>query len=321
MAILIDGTQRVLVQGITGREGMTRTRLMTAYGTMVVAGVTPGKGRQVIEGIPVFDTVGEAWEKAGPIDISVLFIPAPLVKSAALEAMAAGVKRLVVVPDRVPIYDVLEIAAAAQQADAQFVGPNTLGVLSPGQGVLGMMGGRAASAREWFFPGPVGITSRSGGITTSIAYYLAQIGIGASTLVHVGGDPVVGLPHPAVMRLFEHDPATKAIVMFGEIGTSQEEQVADLILAGELTKPVIACIGGKSARSGTRFSHAGAIVEGEHGTYDGKVARLREAGAIVVEAFNDIPQVTCDVLMSMGAAKDDRGEQFALENGDYPGPA
>ncbi|HML21979.1 MAG TPA: CoA-binding protein [Aggregatilinea sp.] len=301
MAILIDATKRVLVQGITGREGLARTRLMASYGTQVVAGVTPGKGGQTIEGIPVYDTVGEAWEQSGPIDISVLFIPAPLVKSAALESIAAGIKLLVIVPDRVPIYDVLEIADAAQRAGALFVGPNTLGVLSPGQGVLGMMGGRAASAREWFFPGPVGISSRSGGITTSMAYYLAQAGIGASTLVHVGGDPIVGLPHPAVMRLFEQDPATKAIVMFGEIGTSQEEQVADLIEAGALTKPVIAYIGGKSARSGTRFSHAGAIIEGGRGTHEGKVARLRDAGATVVDAFNNIPAATRDVLARIGA--------------------
>lgn len=296
MAILTDRTQRVLVQGITGREGITRTRLMKAYGTQVVAGVTPGKGGQAIEGIPVFDTVGEAWEQAGPLDASVLFIPAPLVKSAALEAVAAGIKLLVIVPDRVPIYDVLEIADAAQHAGAQFVGPNTLGVLSPDQGVLGMIGGRADSAREWFFPGPVGVTSRSGGITTSIAYYLARAGIGTSTLIHVGGDPIVGLPHPSVMRLFERDPQTQAIVMFGEIGTSQEEQVADLIAAGKLTKPVIAYIGGKGAKQGTRFSHAGAIIEGSRGTHEGKVARLREVGAIVVESFADIPQVTRDVL-------------------------
>ena len=300
MAILIDRTKRVLVQGITGREGLTRTRLMKAYGTQVVAGVTPGKGGHKVEGTPVFDTVGEAWEHVGPLDISVLFIPAPLVKSAALEAIAAGIKLLVIVPDRVPTYDVLEIIDAAQRAGAQFVGPNTLGVLSPDQGVLGMMGGRAASAREWFFPGPVGVTSRSGGITTSMAYYLARAGIGTSTLVHVGGDPIVGLPHPSVMRLFERDPQTRAVVMFGEIGTSQEEQVADLIAAGELTKPVIAYIGGKGARRGTRFSHAGAIIEGERGTHEGKVARLRDAGATVVESFGDIPQATRDVLASLG---------------------
>ncbi len=302
MSILIDGSQRVIVQGITGREGQARARLMKAYGTNVVAGVTPGKGGAEVEGIPVFDSVFAAGEELGPIDVSVLFIPAPLVKSAALEALAAGVKLLVIVPDRVPIYDVLEIADAAGRCGAQFVGPNTLGVLSPGRGVLGMMGGQAASARKWFFPGPVGVTSRSGGITTSMAYYLAQAGIGASTLVHVGGDPIVGLPHPAVMRLFEQDPDTRAVVMFGEIGTSQEEQVADLIAAGEITKPVIAYIGGRGAKRGTRFSHAGAIIEGESGSYEGKVARLREAGALVVESFADIPRATRQLLDEMGVA-------------------
>ena len=300
MAILIDGSKRVLVQGITGREGMARARLMAGYGTQIVAGVTPGKGGQIVADVPVYDTVGEAWEHVGPLDASVLFIPAPLVKSAALEAIAAGIKLLVIVPDRVPVYDVLEIIAAADRAGAQFLGPNTLGVLSPDQGVLGMMGGRATSAREWFFPGPVGISSRSGGITTSIAYYLAQAGIGASTLVHVGGDPVVGLPHPAVTRLFERDPQTRLIVLFGEIGTSQEEQVADLIAAGDLTKPVIAYIGGKGAKSGTRFSHAGAIIEGELGTHAGKVARLRAAGVTVVDTFADIPRVTRAKLDEMG---------------------
>jgi len=296
MSILIDQTKRVLVQGITGREGMTRTRLMREYGTQVVGGVTPGRGGQDVEGLPVFDTVQEAWEEAGPLDVSVLFIPAPLVKSAALEAIEAGVKLLVIVPDRVPIYDVLVIAKAAKSAGARFVGPNTLGVLSPDKAVLGMMGGRAASARSWFFQGPVGIISRSGGITSSMAYYLAQQGIGATTLVHVGGDPVVGLPQPEVIKLFEKDPDTRAVAMFGEIGGTQEERVADLMLAGEFSKPLVAFIGGKAAKSGTRFSHAGAIVEGNRGTHEGKVAKLREAGAVVVDAFDDLPRAMKDVL-------------------------
>jgi succinyl-CoA synthetase alpha subunit len=300
MSILIDQTKRVLVQGITGREGMTRTKLMVGYGTNVVAGVTPGRGGQEVEGIPVFDTIEEAWEKAGPLDVSVLFIPAPLVKSAALEAIDAGVKLLVIVPDRVPIYDVLVIAKRAKEAGAKFVGPNTLGVLSPDKAVLGMMGGRAASARSWFFQGPVGISSRSGGITSSMAYYLAREGIGATTLVHVGGDAVVGLPHPEVVKLFERDSDTKAVVMFGEIGTSQEEQVADLIEAGEFTKPLVAFIGGKAAKSGTRFSHAGAIVEGGRGTYEGKVERLRGVGATIVESFMDLPKATKEVLAKLG---------------------
>jgi len=300
MAILIDEAKRVLVQGITGREGRIRARLMQEYGTQVVAGVTPGKGGQEIDGVPVFDTVQEAWEKVGAFEVSVLFIPAPIVKSAALEAIDAGVKLLVIVPDRVPIYDVLEIAYAAKQTGARFVGPNTLGVLSPGKAVLGMIGGRAASARAWFFPGPVGITSRSGGITSSMAYYLAQEGIGATTLVHVGGDVVVGLPQPEVVKLFQSDPETKAIVMFGEIGGSQEEQVADLVNTGEVTKPIVAFIGGKAAKSGTRFSHAGAIIEGNRGTYQGKVERLREVDVTVVETFGELPQATLAVLRKHG---------------------
>lgn len=273
---------------------------MTEYGTKVVAGCTPGRGGEEVEGIPVYDTVLEAWEQAGPLDVSVLFIPAPLVKSAALEAIDAGVKLLVIIPDRVPIYDVLVIAKRAKEAGAKFVGPNTLGVLSPDKAVLGMIGGRAASAREWFFPGPVGVTSRSGGITSAMAYYLAQEGIGATTLVHVGGDVVVGLPHPEVVKLFEADPETKAVVMFGEIGTSQEEQVADLIEAGEFTKPLVAFIGGKAAKAGTRFSHAGAIIEGGRGTHEGKVERLREVGAVVVDSFGDIPKATKRVLAELG---------------------
>jgi succinyl-CoA synthetase alpha subunit len=300
MSILIDQSKRVLVQGITGREGRARAQLMKEYGTQIVAGVTPGKGGQEVDGVPVFDTVQEAWETIGVIDISVLFIPAPIVKNAALEAIDAGVKLLVIVPDRVPIYDVLEIADAARRTGSRFVGPNSLGVLSPNKAVLGMIGGRAESARTWFFPGPVGITSRSGGITSSIAYYLSQRGIGATTLVHVGGDVVVGLPHPEVIRLFQADPETKAIVMFGEIGGSQEEQVADLIEAGEVTKPVVAFIGGKAAKSGTRFSHAGAIIEGSRGTYEGKVRRLREVGATVVEAFGELPLMTEAVLERYG---------------------
>jgi succinyl-CoA synthetase alpha subunit len=273
---------------------------MTRYGTQVVAGVTPGKGGAQVDGIPVYDTVEEACENHGLIDISVLFIPAPYVKDAALEAIAAGVKLLVIVPDRVPIYDVLKIAQAAKDNNARFIGPNTLGVLSPGKAVVGMIGGRAESATSWFKQGPVGICSRSGGITSSIAYYLAEQGIGATTLVHVGGDVVVGTPHPDVVQLFQEDPETEAIVMFGEIGGTQEERVADLVLEGKVTKPIVAFIGGKAAKSGTRFSHAGAIVEGDRGTHAGKVKRLRAAGVTVVDAFGELPKKTKAVLQEHG---------------------
>lgn len=302
MAILIDQTKRVLVQGITGREGLLRTRLMLEYGTQVVAGCTPGKGGETVHGVPVFDTVEEAIEQVGPVDISVIFVPAPLVKDAALEAIAADIKLLVLIPDRVPLYDVLEIVHAAQQRGIRFVGPNTVGVLSPGKGLLGMVGGRAASAKAWFQPGPVGIVSRSGGMSVSTGYYLCKHGVGVSTIVHVGGDAVVGLPLPDVLELFEADEQTAAVVMFGEIGTTQEERVAELIERGAFTKPLVAYIGGKAAQSGTRFSHAGAIIEGERGTYEGKVSRLRAAGAYVVESFNDVPAVTKRVIEQLGVA-------------------
>jgi succinyl-CoA synthetase alpha subunit len=296
MSILVDNHKKVIVQGITGREGMARTRLMVGYGTQVVGGVTPGKGGENVLDLPVFDSVAECVENFGTIDISVIFVPAPLVKDAAIEALDSGVKLLVIVPDRVPIWDVLDISAKASRVGGRFVGPNTLGLLSPDKAVLGMMGGRAESARAWFKPGPVGVSSRSGGISSSIAYYLSREGIGSSTIIHVGGDAIVGTPHPDVMELFEADPETAAVVMFGEIGTSQEEQVADLIEQGKFTKPLIAYIGGKAAKEGTRFSHAGAIIEGGRGTYEGKVSLLREVGAHVVDSFNDLPKVTKEIL-------------------------
>lgn len=303
MSILVDETKKVLVQGITGREGMARTKLMQRYGTRVVAGCTPGKGGQDVLGVPVYDTVLEAVESTDGLDVSVIFVPAPLVKAAALESIAAGIKLLVIVPDRVPIYDVLEIAAAARDAGARFVGPNTLGILSPGRAVFGMMGGSAASAKDWFLPGRVGVSSRSGGITSSIAYYLSRAGVGLSTIVHVGGDAIIGTDHPAVMELFQDDPDTDCVVMFGEIGSSQEERVADLIEAGKFTKPLVAYIGGKGAQSGTRFSHAGAIIEGGRGTHEGKVKRLRDVGATVVDNFGDLPQAVKDVIGPMETAK------------------
>lgn len=300
MSILVDETSKVLVQGITGREGLVRTQLMKDYGTSVVAGVTPGKGGQNVCDVPVFDSVEEAWEASGPLDISVVFVPAMLVKNAALEAIAAGIKLVVIVPDRVPILDVLEIARFAEVEGARFVGPNTLGLVSPGKAVLGMIGGRAERAREWFRPGPVGVTSRSGGMTSAISYYLTEAGLGQSTIVHVGGDAVVGMSHPEVVAAFQEDEQTRLIVMFGEIGTTQEERVADLIESGQVTKPVVAYIGGKAAKSGTRFSHAGAIVEGTRGSHASKVERLKAVGVRIVDSIADIPQAAVQALESLG---------------------
>jgi succinyl-CoA synthetase alpha subunit len=301
MAIIIDESKRVLVQGITGREGQARTRLMLGYGTNVVAGVTPGKGGQEVQGVPVFNTVDEAMDLSekstgGPIDVSVVFVPARLVKAAAIDAIEAGVKTVVLVPDRVPVWDAMAIAATAQAHGAQFVGPNTLGVISPGRAVVGMIGGRAESAKAWFKQGPVGVISRSGGMSSSTAYYLGKQGIGCSTICHVGGDSVLGIRVPDAALMFQDDPDTKAIVIFGEIGGSQEEDLAALMTGGRVTKPVVAYIGGKAAKEGTRFSHAGAIIEGTRGTHDGKVEALTDAGAIVVPSFGDLPGAAAAAL-------------------------
>jgi succinyl-CoA synthetase alpha subunit len=302
MAILIDETKRVLVQGITGREGRARTRLMREYGTNVVGGVTPGKGGQNVLGVPVFNTPQEAVDSLGNIDISVLFVPAAGVKQAAISAIDAGIKLTVLVPDRVPVWDAMEVAAAATANGATFLGPNTLGALSPGRAVVGMIGGRAESARQWFKPGiprGVGVISRSGGMASSTGYYLGQAGVRLSTIVHIGGDAVLGVRIPDAALMFEADPFTEAIVIFGEIGSSQEEELAQLIVDRKVIKPVIAYIGGKAAREGTRFSHAGAIIEGGRGTHAGKVKALREAGASVVDSFGELPNAVVNLLRQM----------------------
>ena len=284
------------MQGITGREGSARTKLMLEYGTNIVGGCTPNRGGQTIENLPVFDSVAEAKNSLGAIDVSVIFVPAPRVKSAAIEAIEAGVPLLALIADRVPLYDVLEICEIAEEFGAKFVGPNTVGVMSPEKAVLGMMGGNAQTAKSWFHSGNVGIVSRSGGLSASTGYYVCQTGVGISTICHVGGDSVIGLTFPEVAEMFEKDDETALIVMIGEIGGSQEEQVADLIESGKVTKPIVAYIGGKAAQSGTRYSHAGAIVEGGRGTWQGKVDRLREVGANVVEQFSDIPQKVKEII-------------------------
>src|SRR6201993_1751213 len=302
MAILIDETKRVLVQGITGREGRARTRLMREYGTNVVAGVTPGKGGLNVLGVPVFNSPRDAVNALGNIDISVLFVPAAGVKTAAISAIESGIKLAVLVPDRVPVWDAMEIAAAARANGAMFLGPNTLGALSPGKGVVGMIGGRAESARQWFKPGVpkgVGVISRSGGMASSTGYYLGPAAGRISTIIHGGGDAVIGIRLPDAALMFEADPLTEAIVIFGEIGSSQEEELAQLIGDGTITKPVIAYIGGKAAREGTRFSHAGAIIEGGRGTHAGKVKALRDAGATVVDGFGELPNAVVEILGKM----------------------
>ncbi len=281
MSIFIDKQTRVLVQGITGKQGSFHTGQMIAYGTKIVGGISPGKGGQTVEGVPVFDTVFEALEKQ-PVDASILFIPAPYAKDAALEALDAGVKIIVLIPEHIPLHDAMEIMAYARQKEAVIVGPNTFGLVSSGSCKIGIMPNR------YFIPGPVGVVSRSGTLCYEIVGHLTDSDIGTTTVVGLGGDRVVGLNFIDVLEKFEEDPATKMIILVGEIGGSSEEEAAQYI-ANSMTKPVIAYLAGRSAPPGKRMGHAGAIIERGRGTFESKVKALSEAGVKVAELPMEIP--------------------------------
>lgn len=288
MAVFVDKNTRVLVQGMTGRQGSFHTGQMIAYGTNIVGGVSPGKGGQKVEGVPVFDTVFAAVEEQ-PADASILFIPAPYAKDAALEALEAGIKILVLIPEHIPLHDAMEIMNYARQKDAVIVGPNTFGLISSGSCKIGIM------PNSYFIPGPLGVVSRSGTLCYEIVGQLTESGIGTTTVVGLGGDRVVGLNFIDVLKRFEEDPESKAIIMVGEIGGSSEEEAAAYI-ARSVTKPVIAYLAGRSAPPGKRMGHAGAIIEKGRGTFENKVKALAAAGVLVAEMPGDIPAIVKKLL-------------------------
>ncbi len=294
MSILVDEHTKVIVQGATGREAMLRIRLMKSYGTQVVAGVTPGKGGEVVEDIPVYNTVLEACERHPGINTSAIFVPAMAARLAAFEALDAGISVVALHPERVPQQDMLEVVAYARRRQAHVIGPNTIGLISPGKALVGMVGGNAA--REFFRPGPVGVLSRSGGNTTTLAYYINQAGLGQTTAIGMGGDAFVGTTLKEFLALFERDPETQMVAFFGEIGTSMEEDAAEFIRAGGFTKPMVAYVSGVHARPDVRFGHAGAMISRGVGTAQGKREALRQAGVHVVEHFGDIGRVARKVL-------------------------
>ncbi|MBI2081588.1 MAG: CoA-binding protein [candidate division NC10 bacterium] len=289
MAILADEKTRILVQGITGREAATFVRDSLEYGARVVAGVTPGKGGGAVHGVPVYDTVAAALSEH-PADATVISVPPAAVRDAALEALAGGLRLLVIVTERVPRRDVAEVLCAAEEGGATVIGPNSLGILSPEKTRVGMVGGPAADVRKAYAPGPVGIMSRSGGMTTEIANLLTQHGIGQSTCVSIGGDPLVGSTFRDLLPAFAADPETKAVVLFCEPGGTAEEALATAVKAGGLPLPLVAFVAGRFADEmpGVRFGHAAAIVEGERGSTRSKIAAFREAGIPVAEAFSEI---------------------------------
>lgn len=296
MAILLDEKKKVLVQGITGREGSLRTRYMLEYGTNVIAGVTPGRGGEKVWGVPVYNTIEEAVENHGKFDVSVMFVPGLFAKEAAFEAIDAGIEFIIMPIERVPLHHILEIIAYARRKGVKILGPGSFGIISPGKAVAGWIGGSVELANECFIPGPVGVISRSGGQTTTICWALAQRGIGVSTALHVGAEPIVGLSITELLELFEKDPETKLVVIFGEIGTVAEEEAAEFIKSGGFTKPVIAYIAGRTAQTGIRYSHASAIITMGRGSAESKIKALKEAGAIIVDRIEKIPQIVEDTL-------------------------
>jgi len=274
MAILIDERTRVVVQGITGKQGTFHTREMLKYGTRIVAGTSPGKEGQTVEGIPVYDTVEAAVEKHGA-NASILFVPAPFARDAAFEAIDAGVEVVVVIAEHIPVHDAIDITTFARQHGVTVVGPNTFGVISPGRCKIGIM------PNQTYTDGPVGVVSRSGTLSYEIVDGLTQSGLGQTTVVGMGGDRVVGLNFIDVLKEFEKDEETKAVVLIGEIGGTAEEEAAEFIKG--MTKPVVAYLAGKNAPAGKRMGHAGAIVERGRGSFSSKVKTLRAAGVQVAE--------------------------------------
>ncbi|HSD52194.1 MAG TPA: CoA-binding protein, partial [Candidatus Methylomirabilis sp.] len=281
------------------KEGQFRIQMMRAYGTRIVAGVTPGRGGMAVDGVPIYNTMEEAREHYPRLSTSVIFVPARYAKSAAFEALDGGLRFVLLVPERVPQQDMLEIIQRARDRQAVVIGPNSIGVVSPGKAIIGVIGGRLELMRTAFRPGPCGVLSRSGGQTTTLCYYLTKAGVGQSTAIGVGGDAFIGATWNELMPLFERDPETKMMAFFGEIGTTNEEDAAALIKAGGFTKPVVAYVSGRYARPGMRFGHAGAIIARGIGTTEVKIAALREAGVQVVEHLGDIGPAARRILHTL----------------------
>lgn len=289
MGILIDRHSRIVIQGITGREASMVTRHTLAYGTRIVAGVTPGKGGQEVHGVPVYDTLKEACREHSP-DTSVIYVPPAAVYDAVAEAVANGIKLILIPTENVPQKDAVKLLALARRAGVRVIGPNSVGVINPAERVkLGAIGGD--NVERCFVPGPVGVISRSGGMTAEVSWMVKRAGYGVSTSVSIGGDALIGTTIADLLLLFEEDPQTRAVVIFSEPGTSQEEEAADLIHQGRFTKPLIAYIAGRFTEhmpEGTVFGHAAALISGNYGRPSLKAARLKEVGAHVLDDFDDL---------------------------------
>ena len=298
MSILVDGQTRVLVQGITGREGTFHTEQAIAYGTKVVAGVVPGQGGTTHLGVPVFNTVRQAVRETGA-DASVIYVPARFATDAILEAIDAGLSLIVCITEGIPVGDMLIVKRYLQGKPTQLIGPNCPGIISPGKCKIGIMPGQIHK------PGHVGVISRSGTLTYELVWQLTQLGIGQSSCVGIGGDPIIGLQFIDCLQLFQDDPETHVIAMIGEIGGNAEERAAAYIKA-HIRKPVVGYIAGQTAPPGRRMGHAGAIISGGQGSAAGKMAALEAAGIRVCRSPADIGQEVATAVAKLAARGGDR---------------
>jgi len=289
MAILIDRDTRVIVQGITGKEGSFHTKLMLDYGTKVVAGVTPGKGGREVHGVPVYDTVEEAVKNHGA-EASIVFVPARFAPDAVYEAIDAGLKLVVVIAEHIPVHDTMRFVNYAKQKGTVIIGPNCPVIIVPGRIKIGIM------PVTPFKPGNVAIISRSGTLTYEVAAAMTREGIGQSVAIGIGGDPIVGLDFVEALEMLEKDPETKAVVMIGEIGGDMEERVAAMYRESRFTKPIVAYIAGRTAPPGKRMGHAGAIISMGTGAYKDKVEALTKAGIPVAKMPYDIPKLLKEII-------------------------
>jgi succinyl-CoA synthetase alpha subunit len=294
MSILLSRETTFIVQGITGREAVNLTKECLDYGSRVVGGVTPGRKGREVHGVPVFDTVAQAVEHhGGPIDGSVVTVPPAFTKDAVLEAIENGIGLIVVVTERIPRGDVAQMVELADMRGARIIGPNCLGLIVPEVCKMGGIGGPAKDAAKAYAPGPVGVMSRSGGMTTEISSSLTQAGLGVSTAVSIGGDAIIGSAYAELMPLFEADEETRAIVIYTEPGGRMEAQLAEWVAENQSRLPIVAFMAGKfmddEEMKGMSFGHAGTIVEGKEDTATEKIARLEAAGISVVERIDEIP--------------------------------
>ncbi len=300
MSIFINENTRVLIQGVTGREGKRSTREMLDYGTHVSCGVTPGKKGRTVEGLPVFDSVKEALEYDEFLNVSVLYVPPLMVLDAAMEAMDGGIRSIVIVTENVPIKDAAKLLEQGRRCGARIIGPSSVGVISPGIGKLGSIGG--FEPERAYSKGPVGVISKSGGMCAETSSLLTAAGLGQSTVVGIGGDVIIGTTFEDVMELFQEDDTTEVVVIFGEVGGVYEEIAAEMIREKRFTKPTVAFISGKFAESislGLALGHAGAVVEEGFGTAEEKIRALRQAGAIVADYHHQIPELVKQARSSL----------------------